>query len=120
MGWFDNIGRSIKQGFNSLTNKLEYGINKYVVKPAQAAGHAIAAGASKVYDTGKSVVVTLHEDIKSVVGGAKDIINNGQKTIKDIFNKGADTIGGLGSSLAMPLAIGGVAVVVVMMAMGKK
>ena len=81
----------------------------------------ISDGVSGVYhsvwDTITGVVSTVHDDVKGVIGGAKDIITHTEDTV-------GGTIGGLGnnvqksvssvssalSEMAMPLALGGVAV----------
>lgn len=103
MGFFDNIGKSIKSAFDKTVSTIGG-----VFKDGKIS-HALG----KVADTVKGVASTIHQDARDLVSGAGNIIKQPFEISKKALDKGADVIKGIGdnvegaaSSLGIPLAIG--------------
>lgn len=58
----------------------------------------------------KNAVTTVYNDTKGFISKNQDIIQSGVTGVKDVALGAEKTIGSLGSSLAMPLVIGGAAI----------
>lgn len=76
--------------------------------------HTVVNKVSEIYhgvvDTGKSVVTTIHQDIKDYASGVKEVANKVVDRSGEVLVHGEDTIGAVGKSFAWPLTIGAIAV----------
>ena len=101
MGFFDNLGKSISSAFKSVKSTVS---NVVQSKEFKSVVSDVKSAVVDVYNTGKSIVTTpARLADKALDKGA------------DLISKGEDTIGGLGKSLAIPLAIGAVVIVLVLL-----
>ena len=60
---------------------------------------------SGVIDTGKNVVITLHDDVVGVGKAYKDTINNVVNKGSDVIQHAEDGIADIGKSFSWPLTI---------------
>ena len=107
MGFFDFIKgafNSVKDGFASV-------------------GNAIKGAATSVWTTGKSVVSTVYNDVKgigtAVITAPWNLANKALDTVSSVgtklIDKTGDTLSNLGSSLALPIAVVGGVIALVML-----
>ena len=95
MGFFDKLKsgvKSVSNAFSKIGAKIKEDILPAVTKAVATVYNDVKWAVSTVYNKGMGLITKTEGDI---VG---------------LGNKGLDTVGGLGQSLAMPLIIGGAAV----------
>lgn len=91
MGFFDRVDSffsNVKDFFVSYWNK----------------GKEVVSG---VIDTGKTVVVTLHDDVLGYAKGIKDVAMNVVNKGGDVIQHGEDTLGDVAKSFSWPLILVG-------------
>ncbi len=93
MGFFDGVSSF----FGNVKDFFVQGVTDVWNK-----GKEIVGG---VIDTGKNVVVTLHEDVVGYAKGVKEVAQGAINKGGDVIQHGEDTIGGIAKSFSWPLTI---------------
>ena len=100
MGFFSDVFGKVKTFFTeTIPDTVSAGFNK------------VKSVVSGVIDTGKTVVVTLHQDVKDYVGGVKDTVQGITKSAEKVVINAEDKVSEIGKSFSWPLAIGAAGVV---------
>lgn len=102
MGFWSKIKNGLKKGFEKVGG---------FIKKAATSVYNVAKGAEKKVE---GAITTVYNDAKAltnkVIDKESEFANNIVNKGADVIKKGEDTIGGIASSLSMPLIIGGCAV----------
>lgn len=102
MGFFDGV----KSFFGNVGTFFGNVKDKIVdtVSNVWNGGKQVVSG---VIDTGKTVVVTLHEDLVGYAKGVKEVAQGAINKGGDVIQHGEDTLGGIAKSFSWPLTFVG-------------
>lgn len=102
MGFFDNVKSffgNVGTFFGNVKDKVVDTVTNVWNK-----GKEIVSG---VVDTGRNVVVTLHQDAQDYARGLKDLAEKGINKGGDVVVHAEDTLGGIAKSFSWPLILVG-------------
>jgi len=118
MGFFDDIGRGFNQVIHSdavqSIVRTGEGIVQKVEEQAPVVARTVAAAAPVVYNDAKSAVSTVYHDASSGIGGivrtGEGLAVNAEKDATKIATHAEDQGAAAVESFALPVTIGGLAV----------
>ena len=102
MPFFDSIGN-----FFQNTKDFFIGVKDRIVDTVSNVWNGGKQVVSGVIDTGKTVVVTLHEDLVGYAKGVKEVAQGAINKGGDVIQHGEDTLGGIAKSFSWPLTFVG-------------
>lgn len=115
--FFNNLGRTIGNGFTNFRGAVTSGYNSFVHKVVPVVRN-VGFGAWGIAKTGvfgvahelKSGISTIHQDARDYLTGFKNLIQHNVDKVHDTINhtvdRGSGAITGAASALSVPISVG--------------